>query len=501
MTLGQTDPFPPKQDNPKMSDPSPLSPLTPGAPIESHEDAESETRSIPLLLALGLGLFKLLGVALVVYLTYYFTTLFAHHTPPPTPLTDQQVALAMKAHDLRDQGKKILASYGWSDPVTKSKVHIPIDRAMELLLAESTRPATPVAVVPAANTAAPAITKGAKTSGPAVVAAAPTPPAPSGMAPEQMYSMVCMTCHDSDGRGKIYRPVAATIPDFTDPKFQASRTDAQLTHSILEGKPSTINGVQIPLMLPMKDKLALVHIDVKDMVAFMRGFKGGKQVVSATPSGPAAAIPTQIAQTPAPAAPAAPSVPAPSSTTPAPALTSTTPATPTRPAAPSTATTASSATAVTNVATLPPALPVPSVNKAEQAAKLQAASAIFNTTCIVCHGPDGRGTLVRAAMPPIPDFTSRDWHASRSSSQLASSILEGKGILMPPWNARITPEQARNLVLYVRHFGGPDILAKETEGEATASGPSLAEFDNQMRSLRQQFDEIEKQLQALPTTR
>ena len=65
----------------------------------------------------------------------------------------------------------------------------------------------------------------------------------------------------------------------------------------------------------------------------------------------------------------------------------------------------------------PPRLPAAAGNATRataQAEKLRAASAIFNTTCIACHGPDGRGTLVRAAMPPIPDFTSRDWHTSRS---------------------------------------------------------------------------------------
>jgi hypothetical protein len=41
------------------------------------------------------------------------------------------------------------------------------------------------------------------------------------------------------------------------------------------------------------------------------------------------------------------------------------------------------------------------------------------------------------------------------------------------------------------------MLAAETEGEAPAA-LSLVEFDNRIRSLRQQFDEIEKQLQALP---
>ena len=456
-----------------MSDPSSIQPSTPRASAESQEDDPSETRSTPLLLALAIGLSKLAGVVLVVYLTYYFTTIFAHPTSPPPPLTDEQEVLAKKAQDLRAQGRKVLTSYGWADPVSRSSLHIPIDRAMELLLAESTRPAVPVAAVPGPvatpGNPGPAAPKSANGTKPPVPTVVVTPPPPPPLfSPEQMYVSVCMRCHGTDGRGKIYRPVVQTIPDFTDPKFQASRTDAQLTHSILEGKPSIVNGVQIPLelgMQPMKDKLDMTHIDVKDMVAFMRGFKGGKQVASATPT------------TPSTTTAATPSTTTPSTTTP------------------------STTTAITNVAALPPALSVASANKVEVAAKLQAASATFNTTCIACHGPDGRGVpVVRAAMPLIPDFTSRAWHASRSSSQLASSILEGKN-LMPAWNTMVSPEQARNLVLYVRHFGGPDILAKETEGETPASGPALAEFDNQMRSLRQQFDQIEKQLQALPTVR
>ena len=159
---------------------------------------------------------------------------------------------------------------------------------------------------------------------------------------------------------------------------------------------------------------------------------------------------------------------------------------------------AASAPANTSVAAVPTAPPVATMNTAARAEKLRMAGGIFSTLCIACHGPDGRGTLVRPAMPPIPDFTSRDWQTSRSSSQLASSVLEGKGTLMPPWNGKLTPEQARALVLYVRSFGGPAVLAAETEGEAPAV-LSLIEFDNRIRSLREQFDEIEKQLQTLPS--
>jgi mono/diheme cytochrome c family protein len=491
--------------------------------VDDPDDDASEGRSRPLALALLLGLFKLAAAAMVVYLTYYFTTWFAHQPPPAAPLTDEQVSLAKKAEDLRASGKKLLSSYGWADPVTKSKVHIPIDRAMELLLAESTRPAAaPAGLVPGPAPAVQPARPGAGAAGAtpastAVVASPASPPAPTGMPPEQMYRLVCMACHDADGRGKIVKLAMPSIPDLTDPKFQASRTDAELAHSILEGKESTVNGVKIPLMLSMKDKLALAKTDVKDMVAFMRSFKGGKQVVSATPGGPMTGPTAELAQalapTPAPLPAAPPSAllpsttlaptpsvanvaPKPTITTPAPASGTTINAAPTVlpgqpvPASPS-------ASPLANVAALPPALPA-AANTAAQAEKLRAAAVLYSGTCIPCHGPDGRGTLVRVAMPPIPDFTSRDWQSSRSSSQLASSILEGRGTLMPPWNTKLTPDQARSLVLYVRNFGGPEILAAETEGAAPSSGPALAEFDNKLRSLRQQFDEVEKQLQTLP---
>jgi mono/diheme cytochrome c family protein len=479
-----------------------------------------------------LGLFRLAAVALLVYLTYFFTTAFAHRTTPAASLSREQIALAKKAEALRFEGKKVLSSYDWVDPVTKSKVRIPIDLAMELFLAESARPAAHTTALRSAVTSAgksgtgAAPTPAASATVPAIAAAPISSSAPVGMPPEQMYRLVCIACHDTDGKGKVVRLAMPLIPDFTDPKFHSSRTDAELSHSILEGKESIVNGVKIQLMLSMKDKLTLAGTDVKNMVAFIRDFKGGKQVVSATPSGPTT-LATDMAQALVPSSPTTPAPspfprptvgagPAPSTTTSRPAalLTSASPlsqtlsplasTTTTAPAAPSSliqATRAPAATAPANtsVAALPTALPVATMNAAARAEKLRMAGGIFSTFCIACHGPDGRGTLVRLAMPPIPDFTSREWHTSRSSSRLASSILEGKGTLMPPWNGKLTPEQARALVLYVRSFGGPATLAAETEGEAPAA-VSLVEFDKRIRSLRQQFDEIEKQLQTLPAT-
>src|SRR5271157_1997551 len=509
MTPGQTGPFPPNQGDPKMSDPSHIQHSSSSTPIESAEDDAAEPRNTPLLQALILGLFKLVGVGLVVYLTYFFTTMFAHRTPPPAPLSQEQIALAKKAEDLRAQGKKVLSSYGWVDPVTKSKLRIPIDRAMELYLAESNRPPAPPAAVPGptATPAAPAAGPGTGATAVATTPAATTAPvattAPAGMPPEQMYRLVCMACHDTDGRGKIVRLAMPSIPDLTDAKWQASRKDSELEHAILEGEDSIVNGVKLSLMLPMKDKLALAHTDVKDMVAFMRGFKDGKQVVSAAPGGaPAPGVPVQVAQGPAPAAPAAPApTPSPPTTSAADRLAGPPPQ---RPGPISTSTPAVAAMTTPAPAQpspaagagggLPSALPVATVNTAAQAEKIRAAGATFNTLCIACHGPDGRGTAVRAAMPLLPNFTSHDWHTTKSNSQLATSIMEGKG-LMPPWNTQLTADRARDLALYVRSFGAPELMAETP----AVSAPSTAEFDKEMQSLRQKFDDIEKQLQALAT--
>jgi hypothetical protein len=72
--------------------------------------------------------------------------------------------------------------------------------------------------------------------------------------------------------------------------------------------------------------------------------------------------------------------------------------------------------------------------------------------------------------------------------------MEGKN-LMPAWNTQLTPDKARDLALYIRCFGAPELMAETTP----ASAPSTAEFDSEMQALRQKFDEIDKELQALAT--
>src|SRR5947209_15120408 len=46
-----------------------------------------------------------------------------------------------------------------------------------------------------------------------------------------LYKSKCARCHGADGKGKPDR-----TPDFTDPKWQSSRKDEELTQIITDGK-------------------------------------------------------------------------------------------------------------------------------------------------------------------------------------------------------------------------------------------------------------------------
>jgi mono/diheme cytochrome c family protein/uncharacterized membrane protein len=51
-----------------------------------------------------------------------------------------------------------------------------------------------------------------------------------------LFRQRCVKCHGADGSGNRARYRQSDIPDFTDPAWQARRSDAQLLASILEGK-------------------------------------------------------------------------------------------------------------------------------------------------------------------------------------------------------------------------------------------------------------------------
>jgi quinol-cytochrome oxidoreductase complex cytochrome b subunit/mono/diheme cytochrome c family protein len=268
--------------------------------------------------------------------------------------------------------------------------------------------------------------------------APPKPAPPPAAAPvaaqmpaELVYRNFCLACHDSDGRGTTVRKAMPEVPDFTDARWAALRTDADLKQSILDGKGK--------FMLPMKDRLG--PADAERMVGYVRAFRGGKQVVEVAPKPPA----------PPPAHPAVVPGPGPAATA-----------------------------------------PLPPTPAAQSAARMSAAAGLFRQYCLVCHGADGRGTATRPGMPPIPDFTDRAWQATVNDPRLAVSILEGKGTLMPAFRGRVGEDQVDDLVAYVRAFGpegatalGPAPGAGEFETRYRQLQAEWDELEKRMRELRQ----------------
>jgi mono/diheme cytochrome c family protein len=260
--------------------------------------------------------------------------------------------------------------------------------------------------------------------------AQPLPPVAAGMSPLQVYRAYCLACHDVNGSGQVARKTMPDLPDFTDPKWQAAHNDAEVKQSILDGKGK--------FMLPMKDKLS--PTDADHMVAYVRGFRGGKQVIQVAP--------------PAPVVPPAPTQP----------------------------------TVVTGPKAPPAKLPSPPTVSAEMAARTRVATGLYRQYCLVCHGADGRGNEIRASMPTIPDFTNRSWQEGVSVPQLVASILDGKGTLMPAFRGRITDEQGQDLAAYVRAFGPVELAQPQAP-------PS--DFEKQFRDVQAHWYELQRQLREL----
>ena len=223
---------------------------------------------------------------------------------------------------LRAADQQMSTTYGAANPATKS-VRIPIERAMDLIASEAARPApapgvapatvpAPVAVTapaaPAATTPRPEPkpeTAAAKAATPApepeaVAAKSATPPAPTAPAaptpapaptptPAQAPAAVAALPPPGAARGSSRRssfmcsfasrattPTGrahsvvgvqtgmAQIPDFTDPKWQLSRTNADFVKAMIEGKGQG--------MKPVKDKLDLSKLQPEEMADFIRSF-------------------------------------------------------------------------------------------------------------------------------------------------------------------------------------------------------------------------------------
>ncbi|MEE9273226.1 MAG: cytochrome-c oxidase, cbb3-type subunit III [Robiginitomaculum sp.] len=86
---------------------------------------------------------------------------------------------------------------------------------------------------------------------------------------------------------------------------------------------------------------------------------------------------------------------------------------------------------------------------ADVSAALRGAS-LFADNCASCHGDNAKGTRELGA----PDLTDQNWLYGGDVLTIRNTIFNGRGGLMPNWNARLTDEQIAALSVYVHALGG-----------------------------------------------
>jgi ubiquinol-cytochrome c reductase cytochrome b subunit len=366
-------------------------------------------------------------------------------------------------------------------------------------------------------------------------AAAKEPPPGEAAGPIQLmeiaklYTTHCQACHGVDGSGKDLRKAMPTIPDFSSLNWQTVHSELEITHRIMDGKeplmpayrdkltkeqnlglaiyvrafavdlskpvatgtdkeppkeppPSHLEAEQLyknyicmschdrdgtgkivkaaipsipdftdpewqkknpdevlrksivegklPFMPAMKEKPA--DEDVDKLLGFVRSFAGGTQVVKEESKEPPTKPPDEPKN--------------------------------------------------------PPKEPGPSAE--EKAAQIRVATVVYREYCVNCHGKDGRGLELKAAMPEIPDFTNRTFQESHSNVELKVGILNGKGKLMPPFADRVKDDQANALLAYIRAFG-PE------RPPPPPDTTKASEFEDRFRRLQEEWDALQKQLDEL----
>jgi probable HAF family extracellular repeat protein len=95
------------------------------------------------------------------------------------------------------------------------------------------------------------------------------PAAAETSAARELFRQHCVKCHGADGTGSRVRRRQPTIPDFTDPAWQARRSDAQLLASVLDGK-----GAEMPSWRGKIDEE-----QARGLVAFRWTVTGGYQLL------------------------------------------------------------------------------------------------------------------------------------------------------------------------------------------------------------------------------
>ncbi len=104
------------------------------------------------------------------------------------------------------------------------------------------------------------------------------------------------------------------------------------------------------------------------------------------------------------------------------------------------------------------AIPIPELLNEPQA--LQIGQRIFANTCVGCHGSDARGGV------GFPNLTDNDWLYGGAPEQIQTSILNGRGGVMPPFAAAVGGDEGvAQVIAYVLSLSG-----RQTDPVQAAAG-------------------------------
>jgi mono/diheme cytochrome c family protein len=82
----------------------------------------------------------------------------------------------------------------------------------------------------------------------------------------------------------------------------------------------------------------------------------------------------------------------------------------------------------------------------------QDAGALFKTKCSACHAADGSGSGPMGKQLGVTDLRSDDVQ-KETDAQLTDSVANGKGKKMPAYKGKLTDDQIKGLVGYLRELG------------------------------------------------
>lgn len=76
---------------------------------------------------------------------------------------------------------------------------------------------------------------------------------------------------------------------------------------------------------------------------------------------------------------------------------------------------------------------------------------VYKAKCAVCHGPDGSGNTTMGKKLGAKDLRSPEVQ-KKSDAELFSNIAEGMGKTMPAYRGKLSDQEIRGLVAYIREL-------------------------------------------------